>query len=229
MNCIIVDDEPMTRLLIETLVQSTGILRLIKKCASANEALNVILKEDVDLVFLDVEMPGMSGIQMMEHLRGNDVQVILVTSKEQYAAKAFDFDVTDYIVKPITEERFLKAVLKAKKKHAVLKGPDDRDIFFKVKNSRMVKVNTKDILYIEALTNHVSIYSSSSERLIIHSTLKAMENRLPANHFLRLHNSFVVRLDKISALEGNCVVVNKKLIPVSRANWKTLTDRLEMI
>jgi DNA-binding LytR/AlgR family response regulator len=229
MNCLIVDDEPMTRLLIETLVKSTDSLHLVKSCSSAKEALNVLLKERIDLIFLDVEMPGMTGIQMMESINNNETQVILITSKEEYAAKAFDKDVTDYIVKPITEERFLKAVLKAKKKFDSRVIFEDRDIFFKVKNSRMVKVNLKDILYIEALTNHVSIYAANHERLIIHSTLKAIENKLPAKNFLRIHNSYLVRIDKISALEGNCVVVNKKLLPVSRANWKVLTERLEMI
>ncbi len=216
-------------MLIETLVQSTDTLNLIKKCASAKEALGVMLKEKIHLVFLDVEMPGMNGIQLMESLKNHDVQVVLVTSKDQYAARAFDYDVTDYIVKPITEERFLKAVLKAKEKHDQKNVTEDRDIFFKVKNSKMVKVNLKDILYIEALTNHVSIYSSNSERLVIHSTLKAIESKLPVKNFLRIHNSYLVRLDKITGLEGNCVVINKKLLPVSRANWKLLTDRLEMI
>jgi DNA-binding LytR/AlgR family response regulator len=229
MNCVIVDDEPMTRVLIESLVQSTGYFNVVKKCASAAEALNAMVKEKIDLIFLDVEMPGMNGIQLMENIDSSDIQVILITSKESYAAKAFDFDVTDYIVKPITEGRFLKAVLKAKKKYEAKQLPDDRDIFFKVKNSRMIKINLKEILYVEALTNHVSVYYNNSERLVIHSTLKAIENKLPTSAFMRVHNSFIIRLDKISGFEGNSVLINKKLIPVSRANWKLLTDRIEMI
>ena len=228
MNCIIVDDDEMTRKVIDTLAQSTGFFHSVRNCPSASEAMKTMLNEKIDLIFLDVEMPGMSGIEFLNHINCNETQVILITSNEKYALKAFDFDVTDYILKPIAEERFLKAILKAKRKNNVLNTSEDRDIFVKV-DTRFVKINTESISYIEAMTNYVSIHTTSGERFIVHSTMKSMEGKLPADRFLRIHNSYIVRVDKISTVEDNTVVVNKKLIPVSRAHWKNFVQRIKLV
>src|SRR5581483_1738566 len=137
----------------------------------------------VDVIFLDVEMPGMSGLQLLENISESNIQIILITSHEKYALQAFDFNVTDYIVKPIVEERFLKAVLKAKQKHTASKSATaEQDLFVKV-NAGLVKINTMNILYLESMTNHVAIYTTNG-RFVVHGTLKSMENKLSEDLFM---------------------------------------------
>jgi len=227
MNCIVVDDEEMCGKVLGNLVQSTDFLTLVKICSSAREALNLILKEKIDLILLDIEMSGMNGIELLEYVDWSETQVIFTTSSEKYALRAFDFDVTDYILKPISEERFLKSVLKAKRKLRISEDAPDKDIFVKV-DAQLIKINTQSIFYIEAMTNYICIYAGT-ERYVVHSTMKGIESKLPGSHFLRIHNSYIVRIDKISAIDDNTVIVNKKPIPVSRSHWKNFIQRLNLV
>jgi DNA-binding LytR/AlgR family response regulator len=230
MNCIIVDDDEMIRLDLEEKIRQTMTLNLIGSCGTAMEASNLVMSQSVDLIFLDVMMPGMTGMEFMRTLSATRPEVIMITSNKEFAAEAFDYDVTDFLVKPISYERFLKAVSKAKRNFDK-KGPSintiDDHIFIKVA-SRFVKLELKNIQYIEALADYVTIYTGT-DKYTIHSTMKGIESTLPANDFARVHNSFIVRLDKIAAIEDNSITVNKTTIPVSRNKFKPLMQRLKLL
>lgn len=230
MNCIIVDDDEMIRLDLENKISQTMVLNLVGICKNAQEAAELLLSQNVDLIFLDVLMPGMTGLDFVKTLAASKPEIIMITSNKDFAVEAFEYDVTDFLVKPVSYERFLKAVSKAKrnfdKKGTSVNTIDDH-IFIKV-SSRFVKLELKNILYIEALADYVTIYTLT-DKFTIHSTMKGIESALPANDFFRAHNSFIVRLDKISSIEDNCISIHKAAIPVSRNKWKLLIQRLKML
>jgi two-component system LytT family response regulator len=233
MNCLIVDDDEQIRLLVETLIKETDFLHLVKNCQTAIEASNALLKEKIDLIFLDVLMPGMTGLEFLKTLEGNKPQIIMITANKEFAADAFDFDVCDFIVKPITHSRFLKAVAKAKKiydsnqNHQITRSKSNDAIFVK-SNSALVKLNAQDIYMVEALVDYVAVHTNA-EKFIIHSTMKEIKTKLPENDFIRVHNSYIVRVDKITSIEGSNLIVNHKIIPISRSKQKDLMNRLKLL
>lgn len=230
MNCIIVDDDEMIRLDLEEKINQTMTLNLVGSCSNALEASNLVMTQNIDLIFLDVMMPGMTGLEFIKTLSASRPELIMITSNKEYAAEAFDYDVTDFLVKPVAYDRFLKAVSKAKKnfdkKGTTINTIDDH-IFIKV-SSRFVKLELKTIQYIEALADYVTIYTAT-DKYTIHSTMKGIEVVLPVNDFARVHNSYIVRLDKITAIEDNSISVNRVTIPVSRNRFKPLMQRLKLI
>jgi DNA-binding LytR/AlgR family response regulator len=206
------------------------VLDLVGSCGNALEAAELLLTKNVDLIFLDVLMPGMTGLDFVKTLAASKPEIVMITSNKDFAVEAFEYDVTDFLVKPVSYERFLKAVSKAKKnfdKKGVSVNTIDDHIFIKVA-SRFVKLQLKNILFIEALADYVTIHTST-EKFTIHSTMKGIENALPAFDFLRVHNSFIVRLDKIASIKDNTVFINKSTIPVSRNKIKALIQRLKLI
>lgn len=211
----------------EELVRQTPSLNLVGVCASATEALQCMTEAVVDLAFLDIEMPGMSGMQMLNYFNREQTQIVFVTSSEKHAVKAIDMEVTDYLLKPIDEKRFLKAILRVQKRK-IKNAPESADLFVK-SGTRFNRIPTRDILYVEGLANHVSIYTADGKRHIVLSTLKAIEGRLPGDRFMRIHNSYIVSVDRISAMEENAVIVEKSFLPVSRAHKKDLMARLRAI
>lgn len=230
MNCIVVDDDEIDRKFLEILISKTSFLNLVQSCTSSMEASDVVLNHKIDLIFLDVEMPEMTGLEFIKVLAHNKPQVILVTSKQQYAIDAFDYDVADFIVKPVTQDRFIKAVMKAKEiidsqnKNASY----DHDIFVK-SDSQLIKLKTSDILYIEGMENYVVVHTAS-QSFTLHTTMKGIGSKLPSNQFLRIHQSYIVRLDKISKIEDNTLVMSGgKMVTVSRSLKQTLMDRLKLI
>jgi DNA-binding LytR/AlgR family response regulator len=215
MKCIIVDDNEVARTAVKHCVEKTPFLTLVGVYTNPIQAIEGLKKEKADLLLLDVEMPEMSGIDFIKTFR--DIpQVILITSKTEYAAEAFDFNVTDYIVKPVQYPRFLKAVTKAKDMQESLKQetPDSQELFIKV-DSRLVHVNLKDITVVEALADYVHIYVNK-ERYTVLSTMKAMEDKLPKKDFCRVHRSFIVRLDRIKEIDDSIIVIGDQHVPVSR-------------
>jgi DNA-binding LytR/AlgR family response regulator len=220
----------MIRIDLEEKVNQTMTLNLIGTCSNAMEASNLVMTQNVDLIFLDVMMPGMTGMEFIKTLSASRPELIMITSNREFAAEAFDYDVTDFLVKPVTYERFLKAVSKAKrnfdKKGTTINTIDDH-IFIKVA-SRFIKLELTNIQYIEALADYVTIYTAT-DKYTIHSTMKGIENTLPGQDFARVHNSYIVRLDKIAAIEDNSITVNKTTIPVSRNKFKPLMQRLKLI
>ncbi len=228
MNCIIVDDDELVLHLVETLAKQSDFLNIVKTCSTAVEASNTLLKEKIDLVFLDVMMPGMTGIELLNSFSEKKPIVIMITSNKEFAVDAYDFDVCDFIVKPITQARFLKAVSKAKKIFEADRYIADDDAIFAKVDSVLQKINAHDIFLIEALVDYVAVHTFT-HKYIVHSTMKEIKAKLSAHDFFRIHNSYIVRIDKITAIEDNTVVVNKRSIPISRSNHKDLMNRLKLL
>ena len=228
MNCIIVDDDTLSRTTLRNYVEETPFLKLVTCCSSAIEAVNVLNREKIDLIFLDVEMPKMSGLELIKTL-GHLPYIILVTANKNYAIEAFEYEVTDYILKPATYARFLKAVKKVQKNSKNDTKPSQKasEIFVKV-NSALMKINTQDILWVEALGDYITI-NTVSKNYTVYSTLKGIENKLPKDDFIRIHRSFIVRQDKITAIDDYLVMIDKKSIPVSKSYKEELMKRLNLL
>ena len=211
MNCIIVDDDSFIRLVIEDFIKKTESLTLLHSLSSAVEAVNVLnSNEKIDLIFLDIEMPEMSGLDLL-HSLNTFPQIIIVSSKEQYAINAFDFDVTDYILKPITYPRFCKAVNKALERHKNKMYASDRDEVF-IKNSQtksLVKLKYSEILWVEAMENYV-IINTFDEKYTMHFTMRAMEEKLHHKQFMRVHKSFIINIDAIHSIEEQMIHIVTK-------------------
>ena len=228
MRCLIVDDDELSRNIMEDLVKEDEQLELVKTCASAIEAFNVLKSEEIDLIFLDVDMPKMTGIDLIKSL---DVvpQVILITSHSEFAVESYELNVTDFIVKPISHARFIKALEKARKNlsRPAFSQETTKSIFIKT-DSRLVQVHTKNLLYIEALGNYVNVYTTSGKFIVL-STMKDIESRLTAPEFMRVHRSFIVRLDKIESIEDNFIHINQKSIPIGKNYKDDLMKSLNML
>ena len=221
MNCIIIEDYEESRKLVEVFVAKTRMLNLIGSYESAVEAINNHDPDQtVDLVLLDIELPEMSGMEYLRTLRTNPV-VIILSAQEKYALEAYEYDVTDYILKPVNYARFYKAVSKAylrwKKERNVTR---QRNEVFIRKGSSLVKFNFDEILWIEALENYV-LLNTVREKLTVHFTLKAMLDRLPPDYFLQVHRSFIVNLGKIQLIKNNNIFIAEgpeaKRIPIGKS------------
>jgi DNA-binding LytR/AlgR family response regulator len=230
MRCLIVDDDEFSRSVIEDLVKEIDTLELIKSCSDAVEAFKIIKEEHIDLVFLDIEMPKMDGLEMMRSLSPLP-QVILVTAHEKYAVESYEYDVTDFLQKPISLARFMKAVDKAinrfEEKRASI-TTQDKTIFIKA-DSRLVQLNTEDILFVEALGNYMRIFVADGSKYTILSTMKDISSKLNNNDFVRVHRSFIVRMDKIQSIEDNYIVIDKKQISIGKAYKDDLTQKLNLL
>jgi len=233
MNCIIIDDDELSRRVVEEFIGRTDFLNLTHSFSSAVEAINYIKQgEEVHLIFLDVEMPEMTGIEFLNSLT-HPPQVIIVSSKEKYAIQAFDYSVTDYLLKPITYARFFKAASKAYE--LFNKGRSltdtDKEIFIK-KNSSLVRIKYNDILWVEALENYVVI-NTTTDKFTIHFTMKSIENQLPVVKFKRVHRSFIVNVSRITSSEDNSVVIkmadSKKVIPIGKSYREKLLNEINLM
>lgn len=217
MKCIVVDDDELSRNIMEDLIAESE-LELVQSCSSAMEAFNVLKNNDIDVIFLDVDMPKMSGLDLMKSL--DDLpQVVLITSHSEYALESWEYNVTDFVVKPISHARFLKALDKVKKNESKPETIDSnsKTLFIKT-DSRLVQVFKDHILYIEALGNYVTVFTENGKYIVL-STMKDLESKLNNPDFSRVHRSFIVRLDKISSIEDNFINVGQKAIPIGK-NYK---------
>lgn len=233
MNCIIIDDDELSRRVVEEFIGRTDFLNLTHSFSNAVEAINYIKQgEEVHLIFLDVEMPEMTGIEFLNSL-SHPPQVIIISSKEKYAIQAFDYSVTDYLLKPITYARFFKAASKAYEQFN--KGRSltdtDKEIFIK-KNSSLVRIKYNDILWVEALENYVVI-NTINDKFTIHFTMKSIENQLPMVKFKRVHRSFIVNVSRITSIEDNSVVIkladSKKVIPIGKSYREKLLNEINLM
>lgn len=226
MNCIIVEDNELSVLALKKCIEREGSITIKSIFNSAEDAILYLNNNPCDLIFLDIEMNGMTGIDLIKQLI-NTSNIVIISSKPDYAAEAFNFDVVDYIVKPLSYERFTKAIQKVK---IVIENiqVSDKEYFYVKQQSKMVQIFYKDVLYVEALADYVNIYTNQKKYTIL-QTMKAIENQFPKKDFMRIHRSFIVRLDKIREIEENTVSVEGHLIPVSRANKEEFQKRIKLI
>lgn len=218
---IIVDDEPLAREIIQSHLANLDAFELVASCQNAIEANTVLQTEDVDLMFLDIQMPNLSGVDFLKSLN-NPPDVIFTTAYSEYAVDGFNLNAIDYLLKPIGLDRFLQATNKfiEKQSTTVSKGVDD--FFFVKADKKMVKIHFDDILYVEGLKDYVIIKQNDS-RVIALQTMKSLESKLPSDTFMRIHRSYIINLDKIEAVFGSMVEImeggNKKNIPIGK-NYK---------
>ncbi|MCV6630655.1 MAG: LytTR family DNA-binding domain-containing protein [Flavobacteriaceae bacterium] len=225
LKCIIVDDSSLQRMAVAKLVNNHPLLTLTAEYSNAIEAKNGLKNNAVDLIFLDIEMPIVNGFDLLESLE-NPPQVILITGKVDYALKAFDYDVTDYLHKPITYERFDASVKRAVHKFEQINRVEEEDDHIFVKsNLKKRKVILNDIKWIEALGDYVKLVTDEAN-IVILSTMKAFEKELPADRFLRIHKSYIVNLDKIERFNSKNVEVQGRQIPLSRNKKTELAEAL---
>ncbi len=226
LNCVIVDDSSLQRLSIVRLVQSHPSLNLVSEYNNAIEAKMGLLNNKIDLVFLDIEMPILSGFDLLDDLNQKP-QIIFITGKTKYAFKAFDYDAVDYLRKPITKERFLNAVHKAITNFKLKndEGFDDEDFIFVKSNLKKRKVFLNELKYIEALGDYVKLVTDH-ESLVVLSTMKSFAALLPQERFMRIHKSYIVNLDRVERYNSKSVEIEKEFLPLSRNKKSALVEAL---
>lgn len=215
MRCIAIDDEKLVLDLLIDNIQKVPFLKLVKAFRNPLEASEILQAEKIDLIFLDIQMPHINGLQFMKALP-DPPMIILVTAYEKYALEGYDLNVIDYLLKPVSFDRFLKACNKAQELYELRhKGVSPIDHFFVNVEYASVKVNIADILYIEALKDYVKIFISTSQRPVITKvSIKSIEEKLPSHLFTRIHKSFVVSINKITSVKRDFVYIGEKEIPI---------------
>ena len=224
-RCIITDDEPMARKGLQGYIEKIDFLELVAVCEDGIQLGNVLKEQPADLIFLDIEMPYLSGLELLSGLT-NPPKVIIVSAYEQYALKGYELDVVDYLLKPVSFDRFMKAVNKVYDWYEKEK-PDEsqpRSIFVKT-TQKYEKVDFADILFVEALDNYIAI-QTVRKKLVTHSSLSSFLNNLPRDKFVQIHKSFVVNVDKVTSLEGNLLGIDNYKLPVSKNYRAEIRERL---
>lgn len=215
LNCIIIDDDEACRVVLEQLIIQVENLKHAGSFETGRQAINALKHKDTHLVFLDVEMPEINGIEMLAEFEIKPV-VILTTSHKEYALDAYEYEVADYLIKPIALPRFLKAVSKAERRFENLffaDNPVDRHYFFIRKDSVINKVHVNDVLWIEAMGDYVTVLTKD-KKFVLHSTLRTIESKLPKDKFIRVHRSYIVNIENIKTVEGNSIYVESNIIPL---------------
>jgi DNA-binding LytR/AlgR family response regulator len=214
-SCLIIDDESLAREGLERYVKQIDFLDLKGVCKNALQAQSLINKYDIDLLFLDIEMPKISGIDFLKSFKQTPY-IVFTTAYSQYAIESFEFDVIDYLVKPITFERFLQAANKSHRLINLKKGAKDVPFYFFVKvDGKLAKLQSSDILFIEAVQNYINIYTSGDKYMVL-MPLKTILSYLPEDEFVQTHKSYIVSKRKINEIEGNLITIGLHKIPISR-------------
>ncbi len=232
-KAIIVDDEPLALDVLETYIGQTPEISLVQRCSNALEANEALSKQEIDLMFLDIQMPQLTGIDFLKTL-SNPPLVIFTTAFANYAIEGFELNAIDYLLKPISLERFIKAVNKAKDQLELQRkdtgtppaSEDDADFIFVKADKKLVKLHYDDILYIEGLKDYVIIRRKDGSRIVTLQTMKSLEDKLPDQYFQRIHRSYIVQINHINALMGNMVEVIEKGQPKHLPVGKNYRDEL---
>ena len=232
LQCLIVEDEPLARNLLKDYVAKVPDLHLVDACASPLAALEILRREHVDILFLDIQMPEITGISLLKTLQKKPF-VILTTAYSQYALEGYELDVVDYLLKPVTFERFLKAVDKVNQRvQTPVRHPQENiqrshdDFVFVKDGTKLVKINFADILYVEGLKDYVAIHTKS-QKVVTLQRLKSMEEQLPSDRFIRIHHSFIVAVQAIDAVHKGEVKIGNALLPVSESYRKSFREFIE--
>jgi two-component system LytT family response regulator len=218
-KCIAVDDEPLALALLQDNIRQVPSLELVASCNTAMEALSILNAQEIDLIFLDIQMPGLTGLQLLQSL-SNKPMVILITAYEKYALEGFNLDVIDYLVKPVPFERFLKACNKAVdyfrlKKNMPAESYPWSEYFFVNAEYGLVKIVFSEIRLIEGLKDYLKIHLGETRPMIIRMSLKSIEEKLPPGKFFRIHKSYIIALSHITAIRRNSVFLGDLELPLS--------------
>lgn len=222
LKCLIVDDEPLAQRVLEKYISELSQMELVGKCSDAIDAMEVLQNQDVDLIFLDINMPRLSGINFLKTYK-NPPMVIITTAYTEYALESYELNVLDYLKKPFSFERFLQAVQKAEEKVKIggesQEGEkEERDFIFVKANKKTINVSLDSIMYVEALGDYVKIFTTTGH-VVTYQSLKGIERLLPSQKFFRIHKSYIVALSKIKSIEGNMVHMEKSTLPIGN-NYK---------
>ena len=225
-NCIIIDDEPLARKGLKEYIQDVDFLNLSGEFENAVKATELLSKGDVQLLFLDIQMPKITGIDFFKSLQYAP-PVIFTTAYPQYALEGFDLNALDYLVKPISFDRFLKAVIKAKEYYEIRQQnkQETGDYFFIKSDNKLVKIFFEEILFIEPLQNYVTIHTTG-KKYITYLTFKSVEEYLPAERFIKTHKSYIISASKLDSIEGNEILIGDHHIPISRNEKEEVMEKL---
>lgn len=213
-KCIVTDDEPFARKGLQGYIGKVDFLELTGVCENAIELNSMLKQQEVDVLFLDIEMPYMSGIELLKNLT-NPPKVIFTTAYEKYAMEGYELEVLDYLLKPVSFERFLKSANKIYDYFKQQQQGAAADYFFVKADNKLEKISTADILFIEAMENYIAIYIKD-RKVITHLTLKMIQERLPVADFVQPHKSYLVAMNKIDSIEGNVLHIAEFQVPVSK-------------
>ena len=231
MKCIIVDDNKMARMALKQLVSQVQGLDLIAECNDAAEALDVLNSNQVDLLLLDIEMPAMTGFDLIKKLGSSKPLIIFTTAKKEYAVEAFELNVVDYLVKPIALPRFKQAVDKAQEaldsNKQEVKVEEQAFVFVK-DNGILKRIAIDDILFLEAMGDYVKVHTPQKFH-VVHATLKSIEEKLPSSKFIRVHRSYIVAINKIDYIQEGTISIGKTTIPVADTHKSNLSKRLNLL
>ena len=232
-KCIIVDDEPPAQRILENYIKEIPALKLQDKCKNVLEAIPVLMQKKIDLMFLDINMPKISGLDFLKTLKNPPV-VIITTAYREYAVDSYELDVLDYLKKPFSLDRFVKAINKAAEKlnshypieHTAQKHPENHESIFIKENKITYQIALKDIMYIEAVGDYIKI-KTASKTYLSKQTLKKTEQYLPENKFLRVHKSFIISIAKITKVIGNTIYMGETTIPLGHGFQKTFAAMID--
>ncbi|MGZ5287145.1 MAG: LytR/AlgR family response regulator transcription factor [Flavisolibacter sp.] len=231
MKCIIVDDNKMARMALKQLVTQVPGLDLIAECSDAGEALNSLDAIQVDLLLLDIEMPDMSGLDLTRKLGQQRPLIIFTTAKKDYAVEAFELNVVDYLVKPITLPRLKMAIEKAGETLDSNKEEvkvEEQGFVFVKDNGVLKRISIDDILFLEAMGDYVKVHTLQKFH-VVHATLKSIEEKLPSTKFIRVHRSYIVAINKIDYIQEGTISIGKTTIPVADTHKSNLNKRLNLL
>lgn len=229
-SCIIVDDEAMAREIIETHLSKIPIITIVGKCSNAIEAFKYIREQKVDLVFLDINMPEISGISFAKSINKN-IKIIFTTAYRDYAVEGFELQAVDYLLKPISFDRLLKAVnnyfeIYTNANLAEVKPQESNDLMFIRADRRMIRIDFDDITYIESFSDYLKIHLNN-ETIVTRETISAIEAKLPNDKFLRIHRSFIIAINHISSFTNEEIIIKNKSLTISRSYKKEVLSVLE--
>lgn len=216
-------------MVLEQYIAQTDLLRLVASCENAIDAIRVMQEDRIDLIFCDIEMPGLSGMELIKSLKTVPT-VVMITGKTEYAAEAFEFDVTDYIVKPVSYPRFLKSVNKAAEllnAKVPAREKSNEKLFIKT-DQKFIAVSLSDIIYIEAQKDYIKVVTPTNKYLTL-STMKGVEAKLPQDEFIRIHRSYIVRIDRITDLRTENLLIGKDILPIGESYKDALFKRINIL
>lgn len=232
MKCIIVDDNKIARMALKQLVlQAAPHLELVAECKDAVETLDVLNSNQVDLLLLDIEMPGMTGLDLTKKLGSSKPLIIFTTAKKDYAVEAFELNVVDYLVKPIAASRFKQAIEKAQEALDSNKQEvkvEEQEFVFVKDNGILKRIAIDDILFLEAMGDYVKVHALQKFH-VVHATLKSIEEKLPSSKFIRVHRSYIVAINKIDYIHDGTIHIGKTTIPVADTHKSSLNKRLNLL